>query len=808
MYCKKCGKKLEYGDKFCSGCGTLVTPDIISPDPIEKKKETIVEKESSFKSFERDENESIGKATEANFVIEDFDWDLDGFPEKRETSEDDTLDFDWNPVLEEKHNKKEVKQKEKARKKEVSIDSFADIADILETPTREEIEHTILELGLGSTARFEKIEVEEAADKPSEEPIEADDEVTKLDDVIFNNIDLEEKVGDDESVEKIERFEETPAEDAVEPIKTFVPVEVDEDTADIEEVAEPIVEEDKEIIEAETIDEVDSDLSPIEDSIEDESVDSNESIGVDKFYTFNQKNEEFQALLDQEYERLRKRLREESEAEELLSRKHERLENARNKWAMGDLEIADTAGNLETSFNLENDSTPAEALPDKREDNKAEEGNKYLNDAIKTLKEETVEIPKDDAIQRLFDSYAEESVAESESKLDSKADENVVEIVQPAKSWVVDESTEGNEILDEEKPAVTDKTIVLPPKEQRESIKNMKAAEVVDYGDIFIEDEEEVPLTRKERRALKKAEKERAKAEKEREREEAKAERERQREEEQALEAEKEADAEKENSKEIALEESLEDIAEADDADENEVEKKSSKKGIAFLDVLIVILAIIVCAAAIMAFAPDSYLGNKIGTGVEKVKQSVGLDYKSKKTVNKVEDSGTPLSKMIKNASKENENIGVIEEGNNLAFSPSVDYGIDDVMKSVTFVDSVWHTDSDGNAVNYGDTIVKTLVKYYSDLVNKMNKGSDDVLNVLVKDTDFYKQLKDTKALGDGKFSIDSLKIGEMRSLDNKYFVIVDVSETKDGSTSELKQVVELVAQDKDMKINNVVDVK
>ena len=53
---------------------------------------------------------------------------------------------------------------------------------------------------------------------------------------------------------------------------------------------------------------------------------------IDKFYTFNRKSEEFQALLDQEYERLRQRIKEESEAEEMLAAKEEKLEQARERW--------------------------------------------------------------------------------------------------------------------------------------------------------------------------------------------------------------------------------------------------------------------------------------------------------------------------------------------------------------------------------------------------------------------------------------------------------------------------------------------
>ena len=53
---------------------------------------------------------------------------------------------------------------------------------------------------------------------------------------------------------------------------------------------------------------------------------------IDKFYTFNKKNEEFQQLLDEEYERLRKRIKEENEAEEMIAAKQEKLDKARESW--------------------------------------------------------------------------------------------------------------------------------------------------------------------------------------------------------------------------------------------------------------------------------------------------------------------------------------------------------------------------------------------------------------------------------------------------------------------------------------------
>ena len=90
MYCKKCGKLLGEGDKFCSNCGTRAAEDFVP-------------------AFRRDEPaESARQPQEAQpeerprrkIHIEEFNWDLDGYPTAHKKTED--IDFNWSSVLEEK----------------------------------------------------------------------------------------------------------------------------------------------------------------------------------------------------------------------------------------------------------------------------------------------------------------------------------------------------------------------------------------------------------------------------------------------------------------------------------------------------------------------------------------------------------------------------------------------------------------------------------------------------------------------------------------------------------------------------------
>lgn len=91
MYCKKCGKLLDEGDKFCSNCGTRVTEDFVPAFRKEEPQEISRMNQAASQPEERPKRK---------FHIEEFNWDLDGYPTARKKTED--VDFNWSSVLEEK----------------------------------------------------------------------------------------------------------------------------------------------------------------------------------------------------------------------------------------------------------------------------------------------------------------------------------------------------------------------------------------------------------------------------------------------------------------------------------------------------------------------------------------------------------------------------------------------------------------------------------------------------------------------------------------------------------------------------------
>lgn len=132
MFCKNCGKLVKDGDKFCSNCGEKV------------------ELTSSF-GFVQEMPTSIGEPEKPKktFHIQEFNWNLDGYPTEH-TKPTDDIDFNWQSVVEEKQRrvfadrlkpqeeeKSEVAELELEDEKSLEEEIFGDLSQVYdEEPTK------------------------------------------------------------------------------------------------------------------------------------------------------------------------------------------------------------------------------------------------------------------------------------------------------------------------------------------------------------------------------------------------------------------------------------------------------------------------------------------------------------------------------------------------------------------------------------------------------------------------------------------------------------------------------------------------
>ena len=661
MYCKKCGKRLADGDKFCGNCGTKIDVSEINIG--------FAEEEPKPKK---------------NFDFGAFNWDLDGYPDEDKAKTED-VDFNWNTVLEEK------------KRKDIEEKSFTETI-----MTENEL--------------FDRIQSEDNAKDASE--------------ISFNW-----ELGSTTRVEKADRFESIIPK-VEEKAELDIPVEVSEDHEEVKDLVD-----------------IDEALAA---GI---AAASSPRKSIDKFYTFNQKNEEFQALLDQEYERLRNRIREDSEAEAIIANKEEKLEQARATWSKEPLEEPVEEAEETVEVTEETEAPVEVAVESEVEATEVEEAEaEAVNDAENTEEAQDTEVETEEAPETEVADVETESEFEEVEETEEATDEDE-EAVQEA-----------------EEPAIQEEACVVETQAQAEEVEKAEEPEAEDtYDDNEEAEAEETPSKPESGNPPSDEEK-------------------------------KEEDASgDEDSKETKLHYS--DIFANDDVHDSDSgnEQKTGRWKIIVLDIIIVILAIAVICSGILVFAKGSAPANKISQGIswvtEKFSGSSDKSKDDKKSEEKAEKTKS-MEDVVAAAKKNYVNIGKVQYDSKLKFDTSKDYGISELKNAKKFKDGEF---SGGKLLS--EAIVNLSLGYYSGLTDKVNSGSDDVLKLINEDSELYGHVK-AIAEGNEEQQIKNIKIGEIKNSGSNYYVILQITEGKANSsdTSTETKILSILNKGKELKVTAATD--
>lgn len=683
MYCKKCGKRLADGDKFCGNCGTKIDVSEINI------------------GFAEEEEPKPKK----NFDFGAFNWDLDGYPDEDKAKTED-VDFNWNTVLEEK------------KRKDIEEKSFTETI-----MTENEL--------------FDRIQSEDNAKDASE--------------ISFNW-----ELGSTTRVEKADRFESIIPK-VEEKAELEIPVEVSEEHEEVK------------------------DLVDIDEALAAGlAAASSPRRSIDKFYTFNQKNEEFQALLDQEYERLRNRIREDSEAEAIIANKEEKLEQARATWSKEALEepVEETEETVEVAEETE---TPVEvAVEPEVEATEVEEAEaEAVNDAEDTEEAQDTEVETEEAPE------IEEADVETESEVEEveeteEATEEDGEAVQEAEEPAIQEEAcaceTEEEVACDTSSEDAEEACVVEDQAQVEEVTKSEEAETEDEHDDTEEAEAEETPSKPESGNPPSDEEEK-----------------------------EEETSGDEDSKETKLHYS--DIFANDDVHDSDSgnEQKTGRWKIIVLDIIIVILAMAVICSGILVFAKGSAPANKISQGIswvtEKFSGSSDNSKDDKKSEEKAEKTKS-MEDVVAAAKKNYVNIGKVQYDSKLKFDTSKDYGISELKNAKKFKDGEF---SGGKLLS--EAIVNLSLGYYSGLTDKVNSGSDDVLKLINEDSELYGHVK-AIAEGDEEQQIKNIKIGEIKNSGSNYYVILQITEGKANSsdTSTETKILSILNKGKELKVTAATD--
>lgn len=665
MYCKKCGKRLADGDKFCGNCGTKIDASEINI------------------GFAEDEPKP-----KKNFDFGAFNWDLDGYPDEDKAKTED-VDFNWNTVLEEK------------KRKDIEEKSFTETI-----MTENEL--------------FDRIQNEDNAKDASE--------------ISFNW-----ELGSTTRVEKADRFESIIPK-VEEKAELDIPVEVSEDHEEVKDLVD-----------------IDEALAA---GI---AAASSPRKSIDKFYTFNQKNEEFQALLDQEYERLRNRIREDSEAEAIIANKEEKLEQARATWSKEPLEEPVEEAEETVEVTEETEAPVEVAVESEVEATEVEEAEaEAVNDAENTEEAQDTEVETEEAPE------TEETDVETESEFE--------EVEEPAIQEEACACEAEDEVACDISSEDAEEACVVETQAQAEEVEKAEETEAEDtYDDNEEAEAEETPSKPESGNPPSDEEK-------------------------------KEEDASgDEDSKETKLHYS--DIFANDDVHDSDSgnEQKTGRWKIIVLDIIIVILAIAVICSGILVFAKGSAPANKISQGIswvtEKFSGSSDNSKDDKKSEEKAEKTKS-MEDVVAAANKNYVNIGKVQYDSKLKFDTSKDYGLSELKNAKKFKDGEF---SGGKLLS--EAIVNLSLGYYSGLTDKVNSGSDDVLKLINEDSELYGHVK-AIAEGDEEQQIKNIKIGEIKNSGSNYYVILQITEGKANSsdTSTETKILSILNKGKELKVTAATD--
>lgn len=672
MYCKKCGKRLADGDKFCGNCGTKIDASEINI------------------GFAEDEPKP-----KKNFDFGAFNWDLDGYPDEDKAKTED-VDFNWNTVLEEK------------KRKDIEEKSFTETI-----MTENEL--------------FDRIQNEDNAKDASE--------------ISFNW-----ELGSTTRVEKADRFESIIPK-VEEKAELDIPVEVSEDHEEVKDLVD-----------------IDEALAA---GI---AAASSPRKSIDKFYTFNQKNEEFQALLDQEYERLRNRIREDSEAEAIIANKEEKLEQARATWSKEPLEEPVEEAEETVEVTEETEAPVEVAVESEVEATEVEEAEaEAVNDAENTEEAQDTEVETEEAPETEEADVETESEFEEVEETEEATDEDE-EAVQEAEEPAIQE--EACDISSED----AEEACVVETQAQAEEVEKAEEPEAEDtYDDNEEAEAEETPS---------KPESGNPPSDEEKKEEYASGD---------------------EDSKETKLHYS--DIFANDDVHDSDSgnEQKTGRWKIIVLDIIIVILAIAVICSGILVFAKGSAPANKISQGISWVTEKFSGSSDNSKDHKKSEEKAEKTKSMedvVAAAKKNYVNIGKVQYDSKLKFDTSKDYGISELKNAKKFKDGEF---SGGKLLS--EAIVNLSLGYYSGLTDKVNSGSDDVLKLINEDSELYGHVK-AIAEGDEEQQIKNIKIGEIKNSGSNYYVILQITEGKANSsdTSTETKILSILNKGKELKVNAATD--
>lgn len=227
---------------------------------------------------------------------------------------------------------------------------------------------------------------------------------------------------------------------------------------------------------------------------------------------------------------------------------------------------------------------------------------------------------------------------------------------------------------------------------------------------------------------------------------------------------------------------------------------EGSSGGQKFLAFVIAIVGLaLICElvlAGIRYLAPNSGIGRLID---EKLGSFV-VDFRGEEEPAEAEEpaeeeepaipEGTPfaLSDLVMHAQNFNKNIKNIKPDASLGYDPTATYSQDAIINSVPLENNIWYRDLDGNPVYIDRCMADLLVKYDSLWVEYATEGNTEIFDLIQPGSNLEKSCKSLKNPGKLGRTFETLDIGQVRKTENGYLIWVrETVKNTDNGKEETK---------------------
>ncbi|MEA4987672.1 MAG: zinc ribbon domain-containing protein [Anaerovorax sp.] len=544
-------------------------------------------------------------------------------------------------------------------------------------------------------------------------------------------------------------------------------------------------------------------------TISEDKIPAGEVSDMDKFFTFSKKNEEFQQLLDREYEKIQKKNMERPSLKEsqitnvmndldsskqavtqsLEIKKEERDEVDTKPINLKDIKKA--CSNTSIIHSELEEKEPEELLDSEMEAKLAAHVN-HLDEMMAARASFFVEEPEDIAAKDELE----------EKKLVSNSNETVV---GPNTEVLVTVEVKANG----KSETVTRQTISMDPATISKAVeeKNEALTSALNKEDIIQENiaKEDIIQENSAEDML-----------------------------------EKEDEDKKENTSDLNNTLSQDDLTEfwQKNTFGMEEEKKINGPKVA-LGIIAAVLIIEIIALGIQFFFPQTAAAeaiynvqSKIVKVFDSAAEGIGGIFKAEKnpTDNKETENGDSTVNQEKDALEEepeaanpvpmsdktaliesqislNKNIQIISKADALVFDASHNYGIDDLNKSTSIDNNIWYTDENGKTVYYDQAVVGTLIAFNSQWIDYVNNGDKAILDLLKPNSKAYNKVSTFSKVGKISEIFESFSIGEIRKGSVGFYVFTEekIIKKENGKESVISHdwIYYLEPIDKQMKIVN-----